>query len=445
MRGTLALVAFAVTTMVAVSFLLPLGLVVKQIARDRALTGAERQAASLIPVLAITADPDVLADAVASTEAGADGRLALHLPSATVGTPHAAPGDVAAARDGGRAFVAGLRGGEVLLRPVVRDGAPAAVVEVFVPGAELSRGVTEAWLTLAGVALALGAVAVAMGDRLATRVVRSSRRLADAAGRVGAGDLDVRVTPDGPRELRAAATAFNTMAEQVAGLLATERETAADLSHRLRTPLTALRLSIDGLVANPGDPRRLDRGREALARLEGEIDALIAAARRPRPQAAGCDAADVVRERLEFWSALAEDQGRPHQLIAPDGPVPVPVARAELVAAIDALMGNVFRHTPRGAGFTVTVHRGRHAVGLLFADAGPGIADERAALRRGTSGAGSTGLGLDIARRLAAATGGSLRVDRSPQLGGARIQMWLRTEPDAPGRAKRGRRTGPRR
>ncbi|MFV2212862.1 HAMP domain-containing protein [Actinomadura sp. LOL_016] len=435
MRATLALVPFAVTAMVAVSFLLPLCLVVQQMARDRALTGAERQAASLIPVLAITTDPDALADAVASTEAGADGRLALHLPAAVVGTPRAAPADVAAARDRGRAFPAELRGGQVLLRPVVRDGAPTAVIEVFVPRAELSRGVPEAWLTLAGVAVALGVVAVAMGDRLATRVVRSSRRLADAAGRVGAGDLDVRVTPDGPRELRAAATAFNTMAEQVAGLLAAERETAADLSHRLRTPLTALRLSVDGLVANPGDPRRLDRGREALARLEGEIDALIATARRPRPRAAGCDAAGVARERLEFWSALAEDQDRPHQLIAPDGPVPVPVARAELVAAIDALMGNVFRHTPRGAGFTVTVHRGRHAVGLLFADAGPGIADEDAALRRGTSGAGSTGLGLDIARRLAEATGGSLRVDRSPQLGGARIQMWLRTEgPRRPGR-----------
>ncbi|WP_262403690.1 sensor histidine kinase [Actinomadura sp. CNU-125] len=218
------------------------------------------------------------------------------------------------------------------------------------------------------------------------------------------------------------------MAGQVAGLLAAERETAADLSHRLRTPLTALRLSIDGLVANPGDPRRLDRGREALARLETEIDSLIATSRRPRPQPAGCDAADVVRDRLEFWSALAEDQDRPHQLIAPDGPVPVPVARAELVAAIDALMGNVFRHTPRGAGFTVTVHRGRQRVGLLFADAGPGIADVDTALRRGTSGAGSTGLGLDIAHRLAATTGGTLRVDRSPQLGGARIEMWLRTE-----------------
>nr|WP_262403691.1 hypothetical protein [Actinomadura sp. CNU-125] len=184
MRGTLALVSFAVTAMVAVSFLLPLGLVVKQIARDRALTGAERQAASLVPVLAITTEPDALADAVASTEAGADGRLALHLPGAVLGTPRVAPSAVATARDGGRAFPVELRGGQVLLRPVVREGTPTAVIEVFVPRAELSRGVTEAWLTLAAVALALGVVAVAMGDRLATRVVRSSRRLADAAGRV---------------------------------------------------------------------------------------------------------------------------------------------------------------------------------------------------------------------------------------------------------------------
>ena len=72
------------------------------------------------------------------------------------------------------------------------------------------------------------------------------------------------------------------------------------------------------------------------------------------------------------------------------------------------------------------MHHGEGAVLVLVADAGPGIADPDAALRRGSSGAGSTGLGLDIARRVAESTGGGLRIGLSA-LGGAQVQLRLRT------------------
>ncbi len=213
------------------------------------------------------------------------------------------------------------------------------------------------------------------------------------------------------------------MADRVVQLLAAEREMAADLSHRLRTPLTALRLSLDhlGPEAEPS--------RHSLSRLESEVDQIIAAARAPSraPEVVSCDAAEVLRERLTFWSALAEDQQRPWELIGADAPVRVPVPAAELSAVVDALLGNVFRHTPQGTAFTVTLHQGSGTVGVLIADAGPGIPDPAAALRRGASGAGSTGLGLDIARRLAESSGGDLRIDAS-SLGGARVQLWFRTD-----------------
>ncbi len=145
---------------------------------------------------------------------------------------------------------------------------------------------------------------------------------------------------------------------------------------------------------------------------------------------------------MGFWSALAEDQGRPCHLTGADRPARVPVPRSDLATAADALIGNVFQHTGEGTGFAVTLHAGDDVVLIFFADAGPGIGDPDSALRRGSSGGGSTGLGLDIARRVAESTGGGLKIDRS-SLGGAQVQLWLRTgAPLARRRAGRGREAG---
>lgn len=420
--------------MVALAFLVPLALMVREIARDRALADAERQAGSLAPALAISTDRAALGRAVASTQAGAAGRMAVHLPSgATVGTSHARPLDLQTATVEARSFSVYADGGYVLLQPVALDQGRSAVIEVYLPRADLTRGVKPAWVMLTVVATALVAGSVLVADRLAARVVGSARTLAEAATVLGQGDLRTRIDPQGPPELRNAGRAFNTMADRVEALLAAERELVADLSHRLRTPLTAMRLNAAALGSDPA----AEQTRLAVSRLEEEVDKLIRTARRPA-KAAFCDAAEVLRDRMDFWSALAEDQGREAELVGTEHRVRVPVARAELSAVLDALLGNVFRHTPEGTAFVVTLHTGSGLVGILVADAGPGIADSDAALRRGTSGGGSTGLGLDIARRMARAAGGDVRIDRST-LGGAQIQIWLPTPAD-PARGRQRRR-----
>jgi signal transduction histidine kinase len=93
----------------------------------------------------------------------------------------------------------------------------------------------------------------------------------------------------------------------------------------------------------------------------------------------------------------------------PGEPAPVRVTAADLGAVVDALLGNVFAHTPEGTPVSVTV-RPRTAGGaeLVVADTGPGM--DGSAVERGRSGAGSTGLGLDIARRTAESSGGNFRV-----------------------------------
>ncbi|MEV5479792.1 MULTISPECIES: sensor histidine kinase [Streptomyces] len=433
MRWALVKVALAVTTMVVVAFAVPLGLVVKELARDRAYGSAERQAATIGPVLAITTDRTQLERAVASAETGPGGRIGVHVPAsgrngpAEIGARRAAEADVAAAVKLGRASISPVRGGSALLQPTaVASG--IAVVEVFVPDAALTNGVTTAWVVLAGVGLALVIGSVAVADRLGTRMVRPAQRLAGAAHDLGRGKLGVRVQEDGPKELRLAASAFNSMADQVVQLLANERELAADLSHRLRTPLTVLRLN----AASLGDTPAAEQTRAAVAQLEREVDQIIRTVREQKAQtqqtaaAAGCDAAEVIRERMGFWSALAEDEGRTVRIAGADRPVRVPVARPELAAALDAMLGNVFRHTPEGTAFAVDVHNADEAVIVLVSDAGPGIADPDAALRRGHGGGGegSTGLGLDIVRRLAESTGGDVRLGRSV-LGGTEVRVWL--------------------
>jgi len=271
---------------------------------------------------------------------------------------------------------------------------------------------------MAGVAATLVAGSVAVADRLGARIVPATKSLARAARRLGADDLAVRVAPAGPPELAEVGRAFNAMADRMVGLLRSERELAADLSHRLRTPLTALRLELE-TTDNWVD---LDRLRQAVAILSAEVDGIIRTTREPLSSrtAEQCDATDVLADRLAFWSVLAEDHGRPWTVIGSAEPLWVAVPRADLEAAIDALLGNVFHHTPEGTAFRAGV------VGttLIVEDDGQGIADPDHALRRGASSAGSTGLGLDIVQRVAAGAGGELVIGRAAS-GGTRIEMRL--------------------
>ena len=89
------------------------------------------------------------------------------------------------------------------------------------------------------------------------------------------------------------------------------------------------------------------------------------------------------------------------------------ISIAELGAALDALLGNVCRYTPQGAPFEVTVSRRDGYVAIRVEDGGPGIANPDKALRRGMSMEGSTGLGLDIVRRVAVGAVTGLALDRA--------------------------------
>ncbi|MBN1172162.1 MAG: HAMP domain-containing histidine kinase [Micromonosporaceae bacterium] len=406
-------------------------MVVEQLVRERALSEAERQAVAIAAVLSVTTDPAAVDRALEAIGDSARSRVAVHNLSAPVGQQRAQDEDISllaaqAATGTIRPVVVTVSGGQSYLEPIDIGSWRFVVIEVYVPDSELHRGVRGAWLTLSLVAFGLVIASVVVGDRLAAKVVRSARKLAGATSALGEGQLDVRVTPSGPRELADAGESFNVMADRIAALLANERELIADLSHRLRTPLTALRLDAETL----DDTHAGKRIQDAIAALEAEVDQIIRVARKQTTtldcsDTQGCDVSEVVSERMKFWSAVAGDQDRECQMIGVDQPAPVTVARSELVAALDALLGNVIRYTPQGVSFEVAVSRRKDGyVAVRIDDAGPGIPDPERALRRGTSDRGSTGLGLDIVRRVAVAGKGAVNVGRG-RLGGASVVILL--------------------
>ncbi|MEU4401734.1 HAMP domain-containing sensor histidine kinase [Micromonospora orduensis] len=429
-------------SLVALAFLIPLGLSLREQNRQEAIAEAARRSALVTGALAVSTDPAVVERAVVASAEGAPTRPVVHGLGLDESAGRAGGNDLDQARADRRSVVADVDGGIVRLDPVVL-GDRTAVVEVFVPDSALGGGSGGTWLLLFAVGAAMTGAAVLVVDRVAARAVDATRGLVKAALSVGDGDLGVRVEPTGPRELAEAGYAFNRMADRLDAARTDERELVADLSHRLRTPLTVLRLDAEALESDDTsvgsfseaelDRRRgIRRIRQAIVTLEGEIDVLIKTTRKAVAHEAGpamCDVSEVVRDRMVFWAALAGDQNRPQRVTGAQLRIPAPVPRAELAAALDAVIGNVFRYTPQGTAFEVAVSRRDGYVAIRIDDAGPGIANPDRALRRGASDQGSTGLGLDIAKRVALQANGSVSIDRA-RLGGASVVMLL-ADPEA--------------
>ncbi|MEV4708228.1 HAMP domain-containing sensor histidine kinase [Actinoplanes sp. NPDC049316] len=413
MRRRLTLLVAATTCLILIAFLAPLALLVRQVAEDRAISRANGVLQTIVPLVGTGADELSLA------VQGQPVPVSVFTPDGEVLGQAAAPTPavrLAAAK--GESFAVATGAGREIVVPVV-SGPGTYVIRTVVPAAELSRGVTRSWLVLAGLGLALVLLGLVVADRLARTLVAPIADLSAVSHRLARAELSARAAPAGPPEVREVAAALNHLAGRIQHLLHEEREQVADLSHRLRTPLTALRLEAESLR----DPEEAARVAAAADGIQRAVTAVIEQARRRGGERQACDAAAVVADRVAFWSVLAEDTDREVRRELPSGPLPVAIPADELAAALDALLGNVFAHTPDGTAFGVSLspRPGGGAV-LTVSDDGPGFPAD--ALRRGSSGSGSTGLGLDIARRAAESGGGSLRAEPAPG-GGALVRIEL--------------------
>ncbi len=433
MRRRLALLSLAVGSLVVIAFLIPLAILIRNQAENRALSRSETVAQAIATTLAVTSitpEGSHVTDVLARTVIEAFGPprgVTIVLPDgAMVGGSVEDLTGVQTTRQTARAFTGSIPGGAEVLVPVLLADAPegggTVVVRSFVSNAELRKGVTTAWLMLAGLGVFLIMIGMVAADRLGRSVVVPVTELSAAARALGVGDLGVRVRPAGPAEISEVGEAFNFLAGRLGALLSAERESVADLSHRLRTPLTALRLQAETLA----DPAEAQALRSDVDRLEQAMNRLIEDARRPSAENGDqhADLATVVRHRAAFWKVVADEQGRPVAVQTFGGRLPVAMNHQDLGALLDTLIENVFAHTPPQTGYTISAGPGDDGFSrLVVEDDGPGFPDQ-SVLERGASAGGSTGLGLDIVRRAAERTGGRLTVSNRPE-GGARVEVML--------------------
>jgi signal transduction histidine kinase len=436
MRRRLAIAAVGLTSAVVLAFCVPLALVVRYLAIQRAVDSAELESRSLAAVLA-TGDQRIIAAVVNQANASSSTPAAVYLPNGeVVGATLPSSPNIDIARKGRAFTTGGPHGSRDVFVPVREPSGDNWVIRVNASASLLHRGVARSWTILGGLAAILLTLSVALGDRLARAVVGPVEKLVAVTERLRDGDLAARSQPEGPPEIAEVAVAVNLLADRIVDLLATERERTADLSHRLRTPLTALRLDVES-VADADERGRLTADIDAVER---SMSRIIRDARRPAPRHAGeaqVDLPSVVRDRMTFWAVLAEDQGRAWSIDLPDRVEGIVVSREDIEAALDALLANVFAHTPDGTAFSVSVRpAGDGRILLAVEDSGPGISDQ-AASERGRTGRSDglgTGLGLDIARRTAENNGGAFRVVRGAE-GGCRVELELvssgpRAKPD---------------
>jgi signal transduction histidine kinase len=340
----------ATTFLVLVAFFIPLAAMVRTIAADDEVTRAAVEAETLVPVL-VREEPEVLALSLESLSHGEPYRFSVFMPDGRViGAPAARLPAVRLA-ERGYSLTADVPGGREVLYSVVGRAEGPLVVRVFISNDTMYDGVNRALITLAGLGALLVLAGVLVAFRLATQLTRPIRELAEVSRRLARGDLAARASGGGAVELTEVAAALNYLARRISTLITRERERIADLSHRLRTPLTALRLEAD-LLEDPSESHRVNA---TVDDVEHAVTDAIKTVRGTDDQPAQCDAAAVLSERMDFWSVLAEDQGRPLTTDIPGGSIPVAVSAAQLRDAVDVLISNIFSHTPDGTPFAVTL------------------------------------------------------------------------------------------
>jgi signal transduction histidine kinase len=285
-----------------------------------------------------------------------------------------------------------------------------AHVVAAAPMSELSERQRHVWLVVGALAAAGIAAAVLLALIQGRRLARPLERLARTSSRLGTGDFSARAAHSRVPEIDAVAQALDASAVRIARLIGREREFSANVSHQLRTPLTALRLRLEELATTSGAAEardEIERALEQTDRMERTISELLAASRGAGRDVRELALDELVREHAAAWRQIFAKSGRRLTVSAPQRVLAVASAGA-IGQALDVLLENALRH---GAGTVVLALEGLPAEARIsVSDDGPGIPEDArtAIFERGSSLTGGTGVGLSLARALVEADGARL-------------------------------------
>ena len=422
MRRQIVWLVAATTSVVVLAFVIPLALLIQSFARAGAMAAAQQEAqgAELL-ITSLHGDPR-LPEFIAELDNRTPSSTTVVTPSGQVygSAIDITDPDIVRGRAGASYSDPNRADGGVVVESVLVEGTGTYVVVARVSRAYLTQGVGEAWLTVVAIGAGLTVISVIAASIVVRRISGPLREVASVAHQLRSGNLNARAEPSGAAETRELAEALNGLADRITELLAAERAAIGEMAHRLRTPITALRLDAEAVP----DPELAARLSDHLVEVQRAVDTIVKEARRGVRDdlVVDCDAAQVVRERVTFWSALAEDQGRPFHWELPNEPLRVQMPASDLVDLIDICIDNVFAHTAEGVAFGVTLSKSGDGAVLVIADQGPGFQE---GVARGNSDiVGRTGVGLEIVEKVVRSMGGTFRTS-PPGLPGATVAVSL--------------------
>ncbi|MCU1588518.1 MAG: histidine kinase [Frankiales bacterium] len=357
---------------------------------------------------------DTLRQQAATTAAGLEDRIDVGQPVQLGRYAAATHGRriVVVAADGRTSTAGPALSGPVLQASVTVSGSTVTVQAERQPTVVRAREVTA---FVVGLSLLAVATAVGLALRQSSRLTRPLSQLHDRADALGRGDFRPSVLVSGIPEIDGISAVLERSARQLGTTIELQRDFASDAAHQLRTPLTGIGLRLDELT-RIGDAAVRQEAEDALAqveRLDRVISVLLARARGDAAAPTEFDVSEVLSNEVDGWSRTLAEQDRSLSLLVEPGHV-VQARREHVASIVSCLLDNALRH---GVGaVTLSCHGDGAFVDVAVSDEGPGVPPELAeqVFERRVSGGDGTGIGLALARSLAAAEGGELALaDRS--------------------------------
>lgn len=320
-------------------------------------------------------------------------------------------------------------------------------VQLSQPMAPVYVEIRRMWLGLLTAGAVVLFVLALVSVVLANGIARPIQKLTTVTEAVAEGQLDQRVTPAGPDEVKRLGRAFNQMTRQISDVLSGQSEFIANASHELRSPLAGLRLRLDLLQERGrGDPEltqrylaQIEREVTYLQRLAEQLLALstldegAAVARIPT------DLAPLLYELADDMTPLTRHAGLALNVDVPPHLPLTAVDPEQIRIIVRNLLDNALKYTPADGEINLNARAAGPGVEIVVADTGVGIPPEalsrifdrfyRVDKARARSQGGS-GLGLALVRDLVEANGGIIRVASEPGAGTV-FTVQLPAQPDA--------------